>query len=161
MGARASLRRYALSLMDGVWPVGFSRRFRFKKGRGVNLGLKLLQYTTPHLPIVEPWAWRLLLNVNVRSYRSSRYKMSLPSSGQRTRSNHQTAKKLRDPAVTHLAGALGVYLNGFLKARSGISVTKNRPGKKSKPGALKLKGKAPAGKAKGVIRSKKKLDVWR
>ena len=83
------------------------------------------------MSIANPWAWRLLLNLRIRSYKSNRYKTSLPSASQRTRSNANTVQRLKDPATRFLADNNLSYIFGYItKAKPSLGVKKHKGAKK-------------------------------
>ncbi len=87
--------RYA----DGCLARGYVRRLTYPRGRLARLALDLLFFAPPHVPVPYLSALYLLRNLRLRTYRSVRYRLGLPSRGQRTRSNASTVSKHTDLAV--------------------------------------------------------------
>lgn len=113
-----------------------------------NIGFLSLGYGVAHLTQTRPWAWHAARYLLTRSYKGSRYKLGLPSRGQRTHSNANTTGRVRDAAAAFLR-----------KARLVPRVWEARKAAKFVPRKVRSK-KAPKAKTKGpVIRSKKKVDV--
>lgn len=144
-GSKLFLRKFALVMGDGRWVRGYSKRRPFFVNRILNLGLLLLQFTTPFMSISSPWSWRLLLNLKLRSYKSSRWKKNLPSNGQRTRSNAMSITRCKDLAVKRLqiegwGNILGLLVKKKIHSTRRVKVQKS-PSKvtKKKPFVQKRK----------------------
>lgn len=146
---------YAKALTDGKYSFPRTPRGAFPYGLMQNFGLTLLAYNLAILPKTRPWVWCIIRQIQVRSYKSSRYKLGLPSNGQRTHTNANTTGRVSDE------GARFIRKKGLLpriwelrKPAKFISKhTRSRGGK-----GAKVKTTSKSGK---TIRSKKKVDVWK
>lgn len=154
MGYRKFWRWFIFSLAEGAFLAGGGRQLIKPRVRLQSLGRALLFFYPAHIPVSYPWAWFILRQLKLRTYRSIRYRLGLPSRGQRTRTNAATVARHSDSAVTLLHK---VYWRRRLWQTR--SATKNQPTKMSKG----TKSKQKAAKKKGpVARSKdKKKSVWR
>jgi|LauGreDrversion4_2_1035121.scaffolds.fasta_scaffold949292_1 hypothetical protein len=120
-----------------------------------NFGLTLLGYNLAILPKTRPWVWCVIREIQVRSYKSSRYKLGLPANGQRTHSNANTTGRVADESAKFIRKKR-LIIRIWESRKPAKFVSKNtRP--KSGKGA-KVKTTSKSGK---TIRSKKKVDVWK
>lgn len=119
------------------------------------MGHTLLFYNSPHIYIVYPWAWFILRQLKLRTYRGIRFRLGLPSRGQRTRTNSETAGRHSDLSVFLLRQLYWRQRLWQVRSKtSGIKIKQNRKLQKNKTKVLKKKGPA--------VRSKdKKKSVWR
>jgi hypothetical protein len=104
VGWGAFQRLNGVRLLDGARPPRapngrLPTTTRYPSGRMQNIGLASLGYTVAHLPNTRPWAWHVSRHLVARSYKGSRYKLGLPSRGQRTHSNANTTGRVRDAAA--------------------------------------------------------------
>lgn len=157
IGFNNTLRRYYLNLSDGLFgSKGTIKRRNTRQLKFKNLAINLLEYTTPFLTTILPWVWYMLLNLQLNNYKSYRYRLSLPSRGQRSRSNKQTTKKTKSIAVMSLLNDFGLSTFGY-NSRKQVFIKKQT---KTKQNNNKAKPQiAPKG-GKKTIRTKKK-DIWR
>lgn len=156
IGPKKMLRLTYKRFSDGVFASSFVKHKPLRRFIYQDIGFFLLQYSTPFLSIVKPWAWNLTLNIKTKSYVGFRLKRGLPSKGQRTRSNHSTVKKLRDAASRELFNESLGSICGFAAARKSSFILKKKRTKTNK-----IKQTSSGGKKKPVIRSVKKPNVWR
>jgi len=89
-------QRYARRLTDGKYSVARPPRKKYPYGIMQNMGLALLHYNLATLPKQRPWGWALVHQLQVRSYKSARYKLGLPANGQRTHTNANTTGRVID-----------------------------------------------------------------
>ena len=155
-GLSRMLRFFYLSLNDGVVSSGYNRHRKNVLASVHGTGLFLLQHTTPHINIALPWAWHLLLKLQVRSYAGWRLKLGLPSHGQRTRSNHSNARRNKDLATQEVNKEYMFNISGFAAARKSAFLLKKAKTKQTqKKKVTGTSKKAPA------VRTSKKPSVWR
>lgn len=158
LGSKSTLRHYLLKLSDGMFGFrGFSRRYKLRFNKTKNFSLFLLNYTTPFLPVTSPWTWYMLLNLQIKNYVSYRYKLSLPTRGQRSRTNRQTVKNTKDLVTQKLLNDFNQPIFGYRK-RKVVFIKKSTKGAKSR--SSKTTPKVGAKGSKKTIRTKKK-DIWR
>lgn len=146
---------YARRLTDGKYSFPRTLRYKFSYGLMQNFGLTLLGYNLAILPKTRPWVWCVIREIQVRSYKSSRYKLGLPANGQRTHSNANTTGRVADESAKFIRKKR-LIIRIWESRKPAKFVSKNtRP--KSGKGA-KVKTTSKSGK---TIRSKKKVDVWK
>lgn len=149
-GTKLTTRRHVWVLGDGIWGRGFIRHRSVRQSRVQNIGFWLLHYTPPTIEFAQPWMWQLAKHIRLKSNKGFRLQASLPTKGQRTRSNSSTVKRVRDGASRLLyEESIGSVLGFFYKKKSNIL---------KKPKSKKISSKDS--KKKSVVRSKKK-DIWR
>jgi hypothetical protein len=120
-------------------------------GRMQNIGMVALRYNAAHIPKCHPWGWAAARQVLTRAYRGSRYKLGLPARGQRTRANASTTGRVKDAAASFIR-----------RRRLAPRVWEARKAAKFVPRKTRQKKAAKGAPKKGsVVRSKKKVDVWR
>ncbi len=155
VGFRKKWRWFVFSLLDGSFLNNIRKKNNISKQHLQSVGHVLLFFSTPHIVITYPWAWFILKQLKLRTYRAIRYRLGLPSRGQRTHSNAQTVSRHKDQTVSILKNTLWRYR--LWQTRSNTKsddVKKNNKNSKSKQKNLKKKGP--------VVRSKdKKKSVWR
>lgn len=155
-GVGAVMRFYFLTLNDGMCANrGWTKRYTLKKAKTKNLAFFLLDYTTPFLSILTPWSWYMLLNLKNLNYVGYRYRLSLPTRGQRSRTNKQTVKKTKDLVTQKLLNEFNQPIFGYRKRKQVFIKKTTKQHKQNKPTP-----KTGAKGAKKTIRTKKK-DVWR
>jgi hypothetical protein len=149
-------RTLGLRLLNGARPKG-AKTYRiegapYDYGRMYNIGLVSLRLNVAHVPKTRPWGWVVSRYLLTRSYRGSRYKLGLPARGQRTHSNASTTGRVRDAAALFVR-----------RSRIVPRVWEARKANRFVPRSLhKRKGpKGAKAKAGPVVRSKKKVDVWK
>lgn len=146
----------ARRLADGALSAPRVGRRAYPYGLMQNLGLGLLGYNLALLPKTRPWAWAVIHQLQIRSYRSSRYKLGLPANGQRTHTNANTTGRATDPVARF------IRRGGFV-----LKIWEARKPSKFISKAARRKTSSKGGKARNVtksgktIRSKKKVDVWK
>ncbi len=125
------------------------RRLAYPRGRVSTLALSLLFFAPPHIPVPYLTALYILRNLRLRTYRSVRYRLGLPSRGQRTRCNASTVSK-------HVDLAVHILRTTFWRGR--LWLTRVPPKDVKQRGAGRgAKGKVKGAKKKGpVVRSKDK-----
>lgn len=148
-GYRTYWRRFVWRYGDGAFGRGTVRRLVYARTRFATLALNLLFFAPPHIPVPYLWALYLLRGLRLRTYRSVRYRLGLPSRGQRTRCNASTVSKHTDPAVQ-------VLRSTFWRGR--LWLARVPPKEAGQRGSKKTtKSKAKVAKKKGpVVRSKDK-----
>jgi len=150
-------RRLGVRLLDGARTRG-SRTLRldgspYDYGRMQNIGLVALRYNVAHIPKTRPWGWTASRYLVTRSYRGARYKLGLPARGQRTHTNASTTGRVRD------AAAIFIRRNRVApRVWEARKANKFIPRNLHKKRGAKGKSKAKTG---SVVRSKKKIDVWK
>lgn len=70
--------------------------------RLVNLGFVFLRLHSPFLEAFWPSAWAVLRYLHIRHYRGQRYRLGLPSRGQRTHTNAATTRHVRTTILTYI-----------------------------------------------------------
>jgi len=90
---------YGRKLTDGKYSFSRTQKYPFPFGLMQNFGLSLLAYNLAILPKSRPWSWCVIRHLQVRSYKSSRYKLGLPANGQRTHTNANTTGRVSDEAA--------------------------------------------------------------
>lgn len=148
-------RSYGKALTDGKYSSPRTQRLPYAYGIMQNFGLSLLAYNLATLPKTRPWAWCIVRQIQVRSYKSSRYKLGLPSNGQRTHTNANTTGRVSDEGAKFIRKKrVVIRIWESRKPAKFISkLQRSRGGKGSK-----VKNTSKSGK---TIRSKKKVDVWK
>jgi ribosomal protein S8 len=161
LGGGRWLRRLSLVLGDGAWGRGYTRRpARVYPQRRIRAqGFALLRVLTPHLSPVWPWAWAVLRQLRVRGYRGHRYRLGLPSRGQRTRSNAVTVGRVADPAAEHVRHTRWVRRIWEARRRPAI-VVRVRRGARVAPGKKAERVSAAHVRRLRAAKQKKK-DPWR
>ena len=99
VGYRAHWRRFVWRYSDGCLARGHVRRLVYPHSRLSTLALALLFFAPPHIPVPYLSALYVLRDLRLRTYRSVRYRLGLPSNGQRTRCNASTVSKHTDLVV--------------------------------------------------------------
>jgi hypothetical protein len=120
------------------------------------MGLGLLGYNLALLPKSRPWAWAIVHQLQVRSYKSSRYKLGLPANGQRTHTNANTTGRVIDEGAKFIRKK-GVVQRVWESRKPAKFISKGSRNKNALKG-LKAKVTSKSGK---TLRSKKKVDVWK
>jgi hypothetical protein len=144
----------ALRLSDGAYSSPRTNRKPYPFGISQNMGINLLAYNLTALPKTRPWAWYVVRQIKIRSYKGTRYKLGLPSNGQRTHSNASTTGRVMDEAAKFIRKKR--LVPKIWEARKTTRyVPKTR---KNKSAPAKTKNLTKGGK---VVRSKKKVDVWK
>lgn len=118
-----------------------------------NFGLGLLAYNLSILPKTRPWAWSLVRQIHIRSYKSSRYKLGLPSNGQRTHTNANTTGRVSDEAARFIRKK-GIIPKIWESRKPAKFIGKSSRSKSPK-------GTKATSKSGKTVRSKKKVDVWK
>ena len=141
-------------MAEGLF-IGPSRRAQLKpQTRVKSLGHTLLFFAPGHIPVAYPWAWFILRQLKLRTYRGLRYRLGLPSRGQRTHTNAQTTTKHADSASAVLRRLYWRKRLWQVRAVSRATKSKQSRGGVKKQKITKKKG--------SVVRSKdKKKSVWR
>lgn len=148
-------QNYARCLTDGKYSFSRVSRYNFPHGLMQNFGLSLLAYNLAMLPKSRPWAWCVARQIQVRSYKSSRYKLGLPANGQRTHTNANTTGRLTDESAKFIRKKR-LVIRIWESRKPAKFVSKHSKTRASKGAKAKLTSKS--GK---TIRSKKKVDVWK
>lgn len=147
-------RKLALRLTDGCFSSPKLNKKKYTYAMAQNMGLGLLAYNLAMLPKTRPWAWAAIQQLKIRSYRGSRYKLGLPANGQRTHTNANTTGRVSDEASKFIRQKRVV-----LKIWEARKTTRYVPKSiKRKTAGSKTKNLTKGGK---VVRSKKKVDVWK
>ncbi len=119
-----------------------------------SLARVLFFFAPPHVPVYYPWAWFLLRQLKLRTYRGLRYRLGLPANGQRTHTNAQTVSRHLDLAGSTLKQFY--WRRRLWQTKSAATTDKLRQVKPLKQKHKSTKKKGP------VVRSKdKKKSVWR
>ncbi len=145
---------YARALADGKYSSARTSRRPYAYGLAQNLGLALLRYNLALVPKLRPWAWALVRQLRIRSYKSSRYKLGLPANGQRTHSNANTTGRVADEGARFIR-----------KRRLAPRVWESRKPARASTKSTKTRGNPKGAKAKATtksgktVRSKKKINV--
>ncbi len=79
-----------------------ARYYQTNLRRWQNSGLLLLRFISVIVDPVRPAAWALLRFLRIRHIRGLRYRLGLPSGGQRTHTNAATTRRMRNPVVAYL-----------------------------------------------------------
>lgn len=108
----------------------------------------------PHIPINYPWAWFILRQLKLRTYRSLRYRLGLPANGQRTHTNAQTTARHLDLASSTLKKLY--WRRRLWQVRSVVTSLKQRQSKPTRAKQKLTKKKGPVARSKD-----KKKSVWR
>ena len=145
---------YAKRLTDGKYSRPRTFRKPFNYGLAQNMGLGLLGYNLALLPKSRPWAWAIVHQLQVRSYKSSRYKLGLPANGQRTHTNANTTGRVIDEGAKFIRKR-GVVQRVWESRKPAKFISKGGRNKNALKG-LKAKVTSKSGK---TLRSKKKVDV--
>lgn len=155
VGFKKLWKQLIFCFLDGANWSFFLKKKTVIKTKLQALGCTLLYYNTPHIPIIYPWAWFILRQLKLRTYRGLRFRLGLPSRGQRTRSNAETVSRHSDLSVYLLRQLY--WRQRLWQVRSKTSTLKTKQNRKTQKSKTKLvKKKGPA------VRSKdKKKSVWR
>lgn len=144
-------QRYAKNLTDGKYSSPRVLKGPFPYGLMQNFGLSLLTYNLAILPKTRPWAWALVRQIQVRSYKSSRYKLGLPSNGQRTHTNANTTGRVSDEGARFIRRKCVIPKIWESRKPAKFISKSSRP--------KSLKGSKATSKSGKTVRSKKKVDV--
>lgn len=147
-------QRYAKALTDGKYSCPRTSKKKYPYGIMQNFGLTILSYNLATLKKMRPSAWAVVRQIQVRTYKSSRYKLGLPANGQRTHTNANTTGRLADESAKFIRRN-GVIPKIWESRKPAKYVSRSLRSKS--PKSTKAKATTKSGK---TIRSKKK-DVWR
>lgn len=150
------LRRLVWLNLDGSFGGGYlsNRRVFFNRRRARNTSRSILNFFLWGTSTARAWSWCILRSLKIRSYRGFRYRLGLPSRGQKTRSNCKTTRKVKDVAASILRAD---YVSFNLWERSKYAQIKLVKYRKT----ISKRAAKAARHKKGVIRSTKKKDVWK
>lgn len=154
VGWGAFQQRLARRLADGRVSAARTLRRPYPFGVMQNMGLALLGFNLAPLPKTRPWAWALVHHLQVRSYKSSRYKLGLPANGQRTHTNATTTGRVIDEGAKFIRKR-DLVERVWESRKPAKFISKKRRGA---PKGTKAKGAVKAAKP---LRTKKKVDVWK
>ncbi len=158
VGSGLTLRRLLWSLGDGFWGVrGYGRSFKLRRyhlARVRNAGYGIMRLTSPQIEPFWPQVWNALRYLLIRHHRGRRYRLGLPAHGQRTHSNAATTRHIRN-ATTEYLKANFWFKKLWEPRKRKLNAVRSRIKTQSKRSAKADKHK------RGVLRSKKKLDVWK
>jgi hypothetical protein len=127
---------------------------RYGLRRTQSVGFTLLEYHTPHIALLSVYAWHIVQKIRLKTWAGRRYRQSLPTRGQRTRSNARSVRRGHAALVAQVFELSRYRI--LTRARRVAPVVLKKGAKRAGP-----KGKAKQPTKKGGPAKKKKLDVWR